>query len=123
MSVQRLSLLRAPSSRETSSSRCIERTQAAFHSALVMCVAGSQNPMQSASELPPPPAMLGVASLGLVLVGLEEFTRAAPPAVRIVVIAGTESGAMTGTWSTGAAIAGVGAGAGWLEGPAAATSD
>lgn len=30
-----------------------------------MCVAASQNPMQSASELPPPPGALGAASLGL----------------------------------------------------------
>jgi hypothetical protein len=30
-----------------------------------MCVAGSQNPMQSANVLPPPPGALGADSLGL----------------------------------------------------------
>ena len=79
-----------------------------------MCVAASQKLMQSAIERPPPPAMLGVASLGLVLAGLDESTRAAPPAVKIVVVAGAESGATTGTWSAGAEIAGVGAAAGAL---------
>ena len=42
------------------------RTQDAFHSALLMCVAGSQNAMQSARDLPPPPGWLGAASAGLV---------------------------------------------------------
>ena len=41
------------------------RTQAAFHSALLICVARSQNPMQSASDLPPPPGVLGADPLGL----------------------------------------------------------
>jgi hypothetical protein len=41
------------------------RTQADFHSALLMCVSRSQNPMQSASDLPPPPGALGADSLGL----------------------------------------------------------
>jgi hypothetical protein len=41
------------------------RTQAAFHSAFVMCVPRSQKPMQSASVLPPPPGALGAVSLGL----------------------------------------------------------
>ena len=40
------------------------RAQAAFHSALLMCVSRSQNPMQSASDLPPPPGALGADSLG-----------------------------------------------------------
>ena len=41
------------------------RRQAAFHSVLVMCVSRSQKPMQSASDLPPPPGALGANSLGL----------------------------------------------------------
>jgi hypothetical protein len=77
-----------------------------------MCVAASQKLMQSVIERPPPPAILGVASLGLVLAGLDESTRAAPPAVKIVVVAGAERGATTGTWSAGGEIAGVGAAAG-----------
>ena len=38
---------------------CMVRKQAAFHSALVIWVSRSQNPMQSASVLPPPPCALG----------------------------------------------------------------
>ena len=45
----------------------IERLQAARHSTLLMCVAASQKPMQSASVLPPPPILLGANSLGLAL--------------------------------------------------------
>ena len=51
----------------TSGNSFIERLQAARHSTLVMCVAASQKPMQSASDLPPPPALLGADSLGLPL--------------------------------------------------------
>ena len=36
----------------------IERLHAARHSPLLMCVAASQKPMQSASPLPPPPGLL-----------------------------------------------------------------
>jgi len=50
-----------------SGNSCIERLQAARHSPLLMCVAASQKPMQSASVLPPPPGLLGAASLGLPL--------------------------------------------------------
>jgi hypothetical protein len=39
----------------------------ARHSTLLMCVAASQKPMQSASDLPPPPGLLGADSLGLPL--------------------------------------------------------
>jgi hypothetical protein len=39
------------------------RRQAAFHSALVMCVAASQKPMQSCNVFPPPPGALGAAEL------------------------------------------------------------
>src|SRR5262245_1399726 len=45
----------------------IERLQAARHSTFVMCVAASQKPMQSASDLPPPPGLLGADWLGLLL--------------------------------------------------------
>ena len=41
------------------------RWHAARHSDFDMCVAGSQNPMQSLSVLPPPPGVLGLVSLGL----------------------------------------------------------
>jgi hypothetical protein len=51
----------------TSGNSFIERLQAARHSTLVMCVAASQKPMQSASVLPPPPGALGADSLGLLL--------------------------------------------------------
>ena len=50
-----------------SGNSCIERLQAARHSPLLMCVAASQKPMQSASDLPPPPGALGADSLGLLL--------------------------------------------------------
>jgi hypothetical protein len=49
----------------TLGSSSILRTQAAFHSALLICVSRSQNPMQSASNLPPPPGVLGADALGL----------------------------------------------------------
>ena len=39
--------------------------QAARHSGFVMWVAASQKPMQSCSDLPPPPGVLGAVSLGL----------------------------------------------------------
>src|SRR5262245_7466892 len=45
----------------------MERLQAARHSTLVICVPLSQKPMQSASDLPPPPGVLGADSLGLPL--------------------------------------------------------
>ena len=51
----------------TSGNSRIERLQAARHSTLVMCVAASQKPMQSASPLPPPPGLLGADWLGLLL--------------------------------------------------------
>ena len=41
------------------------RLQASRHSVFVMCVAFSQKPMQSASNLPPPPGALGAFWLGL----------------------------------------------------------
>ena len=51
----------------TSGYSFIERLQAARHSTLVMCVAASQKPMQSASDLPPPPGLLGADWLRLLL--------------------------------------------------------
>jgi hypothetical protein len=44
---------------------CIVRLQATRHSAFVMCVSRSQKPMQSWSDLPPPPGLLGADWLGL----------------------------------------------------------
>jgi hypothetical protein len=49
----------------TSGNWAIERLQAARHSGFVMWVAASQKPMQSLSDLPPPPGVLGAVSLGL----------------------------------------------------------
>ena len=57
----------------------IERLQAARHSTLVMCVAASQKPMQSASDLPPPPGLLGADSLGLLLPGEVPRASEEPP--------------------------------------------
>jgi hypothetical protein len=45
------------------------RVQADRHSAFVMCVALSQNPMQPSMVSLPPPGMLGVVSLVLAAVG------------------------------------------------------
>ena len=60
------------------------RTQAAFHSALLMCVSWSQKPMQSASDSPPPPGVLGADSLGL---GYWQKTRLIilPQAMKLVI--------------------------------------
>lgn len=44
---------------------CWIRKHAARHSALLMCVPLSQNPIQSCKLLPPPPGALGAFSLGL----------------------------------------------------------
>jgi hypothetical protein len=52
--------------------------------------------------------MLGAASVGLELDGLDESVLAAPPAVNVVVVNGAESGAMMGTRSAGAATADAG---------------
>jgi len=81
------------------SNRCIEREQAPFHSALLIWVWGSQNEIQASKLLPPPPAILGAASVGLELEGVAESVRALPPAVRVVVevVTGCDSGAIS--WS------------------------
>ena len=55
----------APTPQRTLGYSFMVRRQAARHWALVMCVAASQKPMQSASDLPPPPGALGADSLGL----------------------------------------------------------
>lgn len=110
------------SSRATESSRWSERTHAAFHSDLVMCVAFSQNPRQSSRVLPPPPAMLGKASLGLVLNGVEELSVAGFPALKSWGATGCDSGAIASTRSAGKATAELGAGAavvGWAGGTTA----
>ena len=55
----------AAAQRSTVGNSSMVRLHASRHSAFVMCVAGSQNPMQSAKLLPPPPGALGANSLGL----------------------------------------------------------
>jgi hypothetical protein len=85
------------------------RAQAAFHSVLLMCVSRSQKPMQSASDLPPPPGALGADSLAL---GAEEALGdsarlgcATPPPVANCVCSCGERGAMGASSGSGAAIA------------------
>jgi len=84
------------------------RTQAAFHSDLLMCVSRSQNPMQSASDLPPPPGALGADSLGLTgEEGPGDSARlgcTTPPVENCVGSCG-DSGAMGASSGVGAAIA------------------
>src|SRR5262245_28058068 len=83
------------------------RRQAAFHSALVMCVSRSQKPMQSASVLPPPPGALGANSLGLPGEVPGESARllgAEPPVANWVGSCG-DSGAMGASCGAGAASA------------------
>jgi hypothetical protein len=85
------------------------RAQAAFHSALLMCVSRSQKPMQSASDLPPPPGALGADSLGLgAEEALDDSARlgcATPPPVANCVCSCGERGAMGASSGSGAAIA------------------
>ena len=84
------------------------RTQAAFHSALLMCVSWSQKPMQSASDLPPPPGVLGADSLGLAageaLGDSAKLGCVTPPVANCVGSCG-ERGAMGASSGSGAAIA------------------
>jgi hypothetical protein len=84
------------------------RAQAAFHSALLMCVSRSQKPMQSASDLPPPPGALGADSLGLAAEEVPGDSArlgcATPPVANCVCSCG-ERGAMGASSGSGAAIA------------------
>ena len=81
------------------------RWHAARHSAFDMWVAGSQNPMQSLSVLPPPPGVLGRVSLALpgdVAPGVSArlpvpWFAGAPPLDGMPGTTGGESGAMLGT--------------------------
>jgi hypothetical protein len=79
--------------------------------------------MQSCKDLPPPPATLGAASVGLVLEPDGEATvsvRAKPPEVRVVVVMGGDNGAGDWTRAAGAPIAGAGVGAGDVGGEGSA---
>src|SRR5256885_11884578 len=73
-----------------------------------MCVSRSQKPMQSASDLPPPPGALGADSLGLAAEeALGDRARlgcVTPPVANCVGSCG-ESGAMGASSGMGAAIA------------------
>src|SRR5262245_37053572 len=87
---------------------CMVRTQAAFHSALLMCVSRSQNPMQSARDLPPPPGALDADALGLppedVPGDSARLGCVTPPVANCVGSCG-ESGAMGASSGMGASIA------------------
>ncbi len=83
---------------------CSVRLHAARHSALVMCVPASQNPMQSASVLPPPPGALGADSLGDADPGdSARLLEPVEPPVENCVGSCGESGAMPGACGAGAA--------------------
>jgi hypothetical protein len=60
--------------------------------------------------LPPPPATLGAASVGLVLEGEDEVVLAEPPAVKLLVEVVTEGerGLIVGIWGAGVPIADTG---------------
>jgi hypothetical protein len=74
------------------------RKQAVCHSRLLMCVAGSQKPIQSVNRLPPPPGVLGADSLGLDEPGdrARVLLAGVPPVANWVGSCG-ESGAMSGS--------------------------
>jgi len=89
--------------------RCSVRRQAALHSRLVMCVAGSQKRMQSSSVLPPPPGVLGALCPGVPGAStLAPRCEAAPPESTFGVTGGAR-GATFGAWGAGGAMAGGGA--------------
>jgi hypothetical protein len=84
--------------------------QAARHSALLMCVAASQKPMQSASDLPPPPGLLGADWLGLPLPDEVPGERARlgepPPPVANWLGKGSDKGDSGGAVDPGCAVVG-----------------
>ena len=96
----------------TSGNSFTERLQAARHSTLVMCVAASQKPMQSASDLPPPPGLLGADWLELPLPDEVPGERASgeppPPPVANWLGKGSDIGDSVGT--LGVVVAGTPAG-------------
>ena len=94
---------------------CIERLQAARHSPFVMCVVASQKLMQSASDLPPPPGLLGFDWLGLLFSDVAPGERArsgeeppeAPPAVPNWLGKGSDMGDSGDTLAPGCSVVGV----------------
>jgi hypothetical protein len=88
----------------TSGNWAIERLQAARHSGFVMWVAASQKPMQSLSDLPPPPGVLGAVSLGLEEEVAGESARFGddPPPVANWVGNGSDMGDSAGSAGSGA---------------------
>jgi hypothetical protein len=89
----------------TSGNSAIERLQAARHSGFVMWVAASQKPMQSLSDLPPPPGLLGADSLGLEgdVAGERARFGEDPPPVANWVGNGSDIGASAGSAGSGVA--------------------
>jgi hypothetical protein len=92
----------------------IERLHAARHSTLLMCVAASQKPMQSASDLPPPPGVLGFDWLGLSLpdevLGGESASAEPPeelPPVAKLLGKGSDMGDSGATVDPGCSVVGV----------------
>ena len=67
--------------------------------------------MQLCRLFPPPPGMLGEASLGLVLEGVAESVLELPPAVSVVDVSGVDSGARGRSCWEGVPITDAGAGA------------
>jgi hypothetical protein len=113
----------------TSGNSAIERLQAARHSGFVMWVAASQKPMQSLSDLPPPPGLLGADWLGLEGDVAGESARFGedPPPVANWVGNGSDIGESAGSAGSGAAdaagpVTGVVVGA-LVAGPAAVAAD
>ena len=90
------------------SSRWTERSQAAFHSAFVMCVARSQNSRHAAKPSRPPPGV-DTGTPELPPVG-----RAVGTAVELEVV--LESGAIGLGWVSGTAVREAGAGAAGADG-------
>jgi hypothetical protein len=102
------------------------RWHADRHSVFVMCVPLSQKPMQSASDLPPPPGALGADSLGLLEEDPGESARLLvpvdPPVENCVGSCG-DSGAIADGWDAGDPIWDDGAVALGVEGDAGGPLD